>query len=88
MKGPNPNTITNLKEGNIYPGINPSTKATNECSSLSFVSVFPKLISFLTSQNLEQFVKDHHGDKIPFITTTNDIQLNLADRNIHATPLL
>jgi hypothetical protein len=80
MKGPNPNTKINLKEGNIYPGVNPSTKTPNECSSLSFVSVFPQLISFLTSQNLEQFIKDHHGDKIPFITTTHDIQRNLADR--------
>lgn len=43
MKGPNPNTKSNLKESNIYPGVNPSTKTPNECSSLSFVSVFPQL---------------------------------------------
>ncbi len=75
-----PNSKTILKENNIYPGINPTTKIANECSSLNFVSVFPQLQQWLTSQNLEQFIKDHNGDKIPFITTANERQLTLADQ--------
>ena len=74
------NSKTILKENNIYPGINPTTKIANESSSLNFVSVFPQLQQWLTSQNLEQFIKDHNGDKIPFITTANERQLTLADQ--------
>jgi hypothetical protein len=28
----------------------------------------------------KQFIKDHNGDKIPFITTAIEIQLTLADQ--------
>ena len=87
MKGPNSNNKSSLKEGNtypatinIYPGINPTTKIANECSSLTFVSVFPRLQQWLTSQNLEQFIKDQNGDKIPFVTTANATQSTLADQ--------
>jgi hypothetical protein len=69
MKGPTSNNKSSLKEGNtypatinIYPGINPTTKIANECSSLTFVSVFPRLQQWLTSQNLEQFIRDQNGD--------------------------
>ena len=81
------NNKSTLKEGinypatnNIYPGTNPITKIANECSSLNFVSVFPQLQQWLTSQDLEQFIKDQNGDKIPFITTANTTQSTLADQ--------
>ena len=63
------NTKTIMKDTNIYPGFN-HNKIQNELSSLTFVKVFPDIQRWITSKNLEHFIKDPHGDKIPFISTS------------------
>jgi len=73
------NVKTILKPNNIYPGINPQTKIQNELSSLNFVRLFPDIQGWLTSKNLEQFVKDPLGDKIPFITAAKIITDTLEE---------
>ena len=63
------NTKTIMKDTNIYPGFN-HNKIQNELSSLTFVKAFPEIQRWITSRNLELFIKDPHGDKIPFISTS------------------
>jgi hypothetical protein len=64
------NTKTIMKDTNIYPGFN-HNKIQNELSSLTFVKAFPDIQRWITSRNLELFIKDPHGDKIPFISTSD-----------------
>jgi hypothetical protein len=73
------NIKTILRETNIYPGINQISKTQNELSSLTFVKVFPDIQRWLTAKNLEHFIKDPYGDKIPFISTSQHIAATLEE---------
>ena len=73
------NTKTILRDTNIYPGFNQNSKTQNELSSLTFVKVFPDIQRWLTAKNLEHFIKDPHGDKIPFISTSDHINATLEE---------
>jgi hypothetical protein len=68
-----------MKDTNIYPGFNQNTKIQNDLSSLTFVKVFPDIQRWITSKNLEHFIKDPHGDKIPFISTLEHINSTLQE---------
>jgi hypothetical protein len=59
-------------KSNIYPGANPEQQHTlNPHSTLRFIQCFPAILEYISNENLETFLNDESGSKIPFKDNSN-----------------
>jgi hypothetical protein len=59
-------------KANIYPGANPDQPLTlNPHSTLRFIQCFPAILEYISNENLETFLNDDSGSKIPFKDNSN-----------------